>query len=151
MRLPTTIPIHDGPVRPWIDRLVAAATLSAAVGAVWFLGRVTPDARGHGTHEQLGMTPCGWAIQGYPCPTCGVTTAACHVVHGQLLRAVWANPFGAALAMAGLAAAVVALICLVRRRSFLDLIARLPYGTVVLGGILLLLASWLFKYLTFVP
>jgi hypothetical protein len=131
--------------------VIAITTVATAAGAVWLLGRVTPDARGHGTHEQLGLPPCGWAMQGYPCPTCGATTAACEVVHGHLLRAFAAHPFGAAVAIAGLLAALFALYCLLRRRSFLDVVGRLPYGLVFLLGTALLLGSWLYKYLTFVP
>jgi hypothetical protein len=121
------------------------------VGACWFLGRASPDARGHGTHEQLGLPPCGWALQGYPCPTCGATTAACYVVHGNLLRALLAHPFGAVVAVLGLLAALFALYCLCWRQSFLDVVSRLPYGLVFLLGGALLLGSWLYKYLTFVP
>lgn len=146
-----TVPLADGPVAPWLDRLVAVTTVAVALGCLWFLWQAAPDGRGHGTHEQLGLEPCGWARQGFPCPTCGVTTAACHVAHGQFLSAVVAQPFGAALAIGGLLAAVVALYCLVRRRAFVEWIGRLPLPRLVVYGVLLLLASWLYKYLTFVP
>lgn len=151
MRFPDTVPLRDGPVAPWFDRLLAIAVV---VGAAWLFVRlldVTPDPRGFDTHVQLGMAPCGWPLTyGIPCPTCGVTTAACHVMHGQLLQAVVVQPFGAALTIAGLFAAVVSSYCLLRQRSLFDLLVWLPLAKVLLAAIVLLLGSWLYKYLTFV-
>ena len=70
---------------------------------VFALSLVPPDPRGFGTHELLGMEPCGWADSGgIPCPTCGVTTAACHLVHLSPIKAVATHPFGAALAGFGI-------------------------------------------------
>lgn len=61
----------------------------------------TPDARGYGTHEQLGLGTClfrDWL--GGPCPTCGVTTSASHLAHGEL-RAAWVTqPLGVLLGAA---------------------------------------------------
>lgn len=54
-----------------------------------------PSAAGHGTHLQLGLPPCGWvAFFHHPCPTCGMTTAFTHAVHGDPLSAFRAQPFG---------------------------------------------------------
>jgi hypothetical protein len=139
-------------MRPWGDRAVAAAVLLAGIALVYVLGQVAPDARGHGTHEQLGMQPCSWPEQMQaPCPTCGVTTAATHLVHLSPVRAVGTQPFGAALAAAGIALAAWAAFCLLAQRSFMALLVRLPYGTIALGSLALLLAAWGYKYLTFVP
>jgi len=149
-----TIPVADGPVAPWLDRLIAATTAACGVGCIVLLLRATPDPRGYNTHVALplGIPPCGWPLRyGIPCPTCGVTTAACEVVHGHLLQAFVVQPFGALLALAGIAATVISVACLCRGRSTMDLVARLPYGSLLLAGLGLLLGSWLYKYLTFVP
>lgn len=58
----------------------------------------TPDPRGYGTHEQLGFSAClfrDW-LQG-PCPTCGVTTSASHLAHGELRAAWMTQPLGVLL------------------------------------------------------
>jgi Protein of unknown function (DUF2752) len=145
--------VRKGAVHPAIDRTVAAGVLVIAAAIVGLLWPLHPDPRGIGTHEQLGMEPCGWAQgpDGIPCPTCGVTTAACQLVHLHPIDAVVTQPFGAALALAGLALAGTAAFCLARQKSFLDLIAWLPYGTIAVGFTVLLLASWLYKYWTFMP
>ena len=61
------------------------------------------------------------------------------------------QPFGVALALAGLVLAAAAAVCLFRRRSFLDFLSWLPYGTIIVSGVVLLLLSWWYKYLTFAP
>jgi hypothetical protein len=132
-RQPFTIPLADGPVAPAADRAVAALVVGIAVAAVAALAGVDPDPRGFDTHVQLGMTPCGWPLHyGMPCPTCGCTTAACLVVHGRWLGAH-------------------AAFCLLRRRSFVDLAVRVPLWKVTFFGVVLLLAAWGYKCLTFAP
>ena len=118
---------------------------------MYFLLQVNPDPRGHGTHEQLGMAACGWA-ESYsrPCPTCGVTTAASHLVRLQVVQAVRTQPFGAALGGFGLWLGGVALWCLARRKSFLDFVLCLPQVRILIWGVVLLLLSWIYVDLTFV-
>lgn len=134
---------------PWSDRLVAAVIVGAAIWMVWTLVQIEPDARGHGTHEQLGMAVCSWPVQfGIPCPTCGCTTAASHLVHLSPLRALVVQPFGATLAAVALGVAAVALHSLVTARPFAERVATWPYGTATVAGIALFLLSWLYKYWT---
>ena len=131
---------------------MALVVLSAGLFFAIVLGLVSPDPRGYGTHVRLGMEPCSWpASGGLPCPTCGVTTAACHLVHLSPFKAVMTHPFGAALAATGIWLAVLAGISLVLRSSFVDKVARLPYGTLSFWALGLFLGSWLYKYLIFSP
>jgi len=68
--------------------LVPAAFTLAAVYLV-------PDARGFGTHEQLGLPACGargWL--GGPCPACGWTTALVLLWRGHPLESLAVQPFG---------------------------------------------------------
>ncbi len=146
----TTIPVHQGPRPVWLDRAIAIAVVAVAVACTAALWSVQPDTRGYDTHTQLGLAPCNWPVQyGAPCPTCGATTAAALVVHGRPLAALATHPFGAAVAVAGLALGGIAVYCLSRRRSFLDVYVQLPRAGLLLGFTLLLLGSWLYKYLTF--
>ncbi len=143
------IPLRESPYNAWADRLVALALVVAAVAFVMWLSDVDPDPRGHGTHEKLGMEPCGWARQwDMPCPTCGVTTAATHLVHLQPVAAFAVQPFGASLALGGLWVAAVALWSLLRGESFLVRVASWPYGTILVITVLLLLGSWGYRAAT---
>lgn len=63
---------------------------------------LSPDPRGHGTHQQLGLAPCSFLLlTGKPCPSCGGTTAFAHFVRGEWPSAIRANA----------AAFVLALVC----------------------------------------
>lgn len=151
-RSPFLIPLQDGPVAAWVDRLAAVSTAAVAVAGVVMLWRVDPDVRGHGTHEQFGMDPCGWPVAyGFPCPTCGCTTAACHLVHGHVLQAFVTQPFGMLAAGAGVLLGAHALWCLLRRRSFADLLVRLPFWRIVAAATALLLLAWGYKCLVWQP
>ena len=144
-----TIPVADGPVSVVADRLTALAVSSAAVALTWKLAGATPDGRGHGTHEQFGMAPCGWPeAYGIPCPTCGCTTASAQLVQGDLVGAFVTQTFGAAVAAVGLLAGAHALFCLARGRSFLDALVRLPFWRLTAGMFALFWAAWGYKYLS---
>jgi len=151
-RSPWTIPLAAGPVPAWLDRVSATVAVAAAATAFVLLWNIEPSAKGYDSHVQLGMAPCGWPrAYGIPCPTCGCTTAACLVVHGNVLQAFVVQPFGALLAIAGLLAGLHGAYCLAARRSFVDLIVRLPFWSITFGAIVLMLLAWYYKYLTFVP
>lgn len=69
-----------------------------AVGCFAVLGVaawVSPDGRGVGTHEQLGLQPCGMMVVfGLPCPTCGYTTSFAMFARGRWLASFWNQPAG---------------------------------------------------------
>lgn len=149
-KTPWTIPLAAGPVAPWLDRTLAVGTVAAAATSVAVLLPLEPDGKGYDTHTQLGLDPCGWPVAyGIPCPTCGCTTAATHLVHGAVVDAFVTQPFGAALALFGLLLGLHALVCLVLGRSFVDLIVRVSFGRWLLGAVALFLLAWGYKYLTF--
>lgn len=55
-----------------------------------------PDARGHGTHQQLGLAPCPSELFLHrPCPGCGMTTSWTALLHGKIgsaFSAHWLGP-----------------------------------------------------------
>lgn len=75
-----------------------------ALGIVTVLGlacMLTPNPQGFGTHTQLGLLPCGFfQATGYPCPSCGMTTAFAWMMRGQVGLACRANPAGSLLVIA---------------------------------------------------
>jgi Protein of unknown function (DUF2752) len=81
--------------------MVSAGMVVTALGvAAW----LTPDERGIGTHQQLGLMPCTmklWA--GIRCPSCGMTTSWSHMMHGHVVQAFQTNIGGAVLALAAMA------------------------------------------------
>jgi hypothetical protein len=81
-------------------RVLAAGVALLCLTPLVLAAFLTPAAAGHGTHAQLGMPPCGWAMYfNKPCVTCGMTTAFAHAVKLQLWDAWIAQPMGLALAV----------------------------------------------------
>ncbi len=54
-----------------------------------------PSPQGLGTHRALGLPPClFWFLTGIPCPSCGLTTSICHLVHLNFIAAFHSHPLG---------------------------------------------------------
>lgn len=71
---------------------------------------LSPDEKGLGTHQQLGLPPCSMRVVfGIRCPACGMTTSWSHFVRGQWWQSASANPGGFLLAIYSLAFALFAL------------------------------------------
>ncbi len=82
----------------WRIRLAWMIVAVICAGTLGLATRLPPNARGFGTHEALGLYPCGFVLRtGLPCPTCGMTTAFSHMMHGQVGRAFIVQPAGALL------------------------------------------------------
>lgn len=89
------------------ERVVCALLAAACLGLLATAAWLRPDSRGVGTHEALGISPCGWiAGLGIPCPTCGMTTAFSLAVRGSLWASFRVQPMGCLLAVATAATAV---------------------------------------------
>jgi hypothetical protein len=72
----------------------------ALVAGFGLSGRLSPDPRGYGTHQQLGLPGCTFQmLTQWPCPSCGGTTAFAHFVRGQWPSAVRANAAAFMLAL----------------------------------------------------
>ena len=87
------------------SRLVLVGVGLSLLGLLLTAKSLTPDPRGFGTHEQLGLTPCSfYRWTGHLCPTCGATTAWAHSMRGELAAAANANLAGTLLCFAGVIA-----------------------------------------------
>jgi hypothetical protein len=120
--------------------------LAACCAILGVSAYLKPDPRGFGTHVQLWTGQCGVLIMtGYPCPTCGMTTAFAHTVRGQWWRAFLVQPAGFILVVGVIGAAGVCGWTLVRGRWPR---VRLPFVTpyrLFFALLVLLLGSWAFK------
>lgn len=81
--------------RLWSVVIAAGCLAMLLIGA-----QLSPSSAGHGTHTQLGLPRCGWEMAlGFPCATCGMTTAISHASRGRIGPALASQPFGALLAV----------------------------------------------------
>lgn len=84
---------NDAPVS--LERALWWSLALGCAGLLVTAAMMEPDARGYGTHAQLGLPPCGFLLlTGAPCPGCGLTTAFAHAIRGDWMLAADANPFG---------------------------------------------------------
>ena len=99
-----------------------------------------------GTHQQLGLPGCSLPmLTGYPCPSCGMTTAFAHAVRGQFIDAFLAQPAGLCLALATGVVVMLAGFSVVTGRSWSINWYRVPAGWLTLGVIAVILGAWAFK------
>ena len=108
-----------------------------------------PDARGFGTHQQLGLGTCTvLAMTGWPCPMCGMTTAFTHMAHLQPIAALEAQPFGTLLFVCTALLAILALTEVLLARGLFETVwrrlsaAEVPIAIATLAG---LIFGWLYK------
>lgn len=87
------------PLTNWGRAAVAVTVLFLVCGFALSVS-LKPDRRGLGTHQSLGLPPCGVRVLfGVVCPSCGSTTSFAHFVRGEWWQAVQANMSAFGLAM----------------------------------------------------
>lgn len=146
---PSVAAAAPGPLRASRGERATCAALSLAAAAVIGIAAwLDPSPTGVGTHQALGLAPCGWMSgMGVPCPTCGMTTAFAHAAHGDLPASFRAQPMGLVLAIGTAAVGIVcAHVALTGSRLGHVLGARLTPRAILSLGVLALLA-WGWKFL----
>ena len=84
----------------WEGRLITAFCGGLLLAGFTVAAALPPDPRGFGTHQALGLPPCGFRIwYGIPCPCCGCTTCFALFVRGRWAEALTANAGGFVLAL----------------------------------------------------
>lgn len=131
MNLALTLPAS--PPRAWPTRLFWALAGAVAWGVLLTAAWLQPDARGYGTHQQLGLPPCMFeAFTHIPCPGCGLTTSFAYMAHGRVFSAFGAHLMGPELFLMTLAVALAAPWA-VRRALPVLWVLSLPGTTVALS------------------
>jgi hypothetical protein len=133
------------PTAPWNSyRLAALVVTLASLAILVVAALVTPNPRGVGTHKQLGLTACGFYERtGYPCPTCGMTTAFAHMVRGRIWNAFAVQPAGALAALLCAFTFLTGTYVTFTGKSLDQYTSRLNVLRVLLIVALVVLASWL--------
>lgn len=82
-----------------LGRFVCVVVALMCVAVLATAASVRPDPRGYGTHERLGLRPCGFQLMfNLPCPSCGSTTSFAHFVRGEFGNSARTNPAAMLLA-----------------------------------------------------
>lgn len=118
-------------------------TLAISLGLLLVAASLSPDPSGTGTHQKLGLPPCGFqAATGLPCATCGMTTSFAHAANGRLDRSLAAQPAGATLALLTAMIAVTSAVTLITGASLEPLARRLLRPRWLAVGIGWILLIW---------
>jgi hypothetical protein len=95
------------------------------------------------THRQLGLPPCSfYALTGYPCPACGMTTSFALLVHGDLVHSLRANWAGTVLAVLGLLFIPWAIASIWWRRTLFIRSVEWTATLVLVGFMTLMMLRW---------
>lgn len=134
------------PSDPVISRGAALIGLGVCIAILGTAAWMTPDPRGHGSHEQLGLPPCGMvATWGLPCPTCGMCTSFSLAIRGRFLTAFVTQPAGLVIFLVVIAACMECAHWVWRKQSlFQRRLVWSPSGWVLLA-VGVLLAGWVYK------
>ncbi len=154
-------PLTGHPLGPMFIRLDNKATARtrwraiivglACFGLLFTAWTLSPDARGLGTHRQLGLAPCSLVMMtGYPCPTCGMTTAFSHAVRGQLLSALNVQPAGLFAATMVLLVGLIAITTALTGRAWRINWFRVSPFQIGIACVVILLAGWGYKVVVMV-
>jgi len=130
-------------------RFIAGAVAALCLALLVTASKLDPDTHGHGTHEQLGLTPCAWPVLfDLPCPACGMTTACAHAADLEFASAFATQPMGAMVAIAAAVTFWIALHTAFTGSRSLTAFASVFAGKgaiVLIGG---LIAAWVYKIVT---
>ncbi len=135
-----------------LGRRTRWALAVAAVGVAGVLGvarGLEPDPRGFGTHQQLGLPPCSFqTLTGFPCPSCGMTTAFAWTTRGRVDRAWRANPAGALLAPACVMLVPWLLVASATGRTPGTRSPEMVLTALVVATVALSLVAWIVRFYT---
>jgi len=127
----------------WLILLLAAGALAGL--AVLGLA-LEPDARGVGTHEQLGLRPClTMELWNVPCPGCGVTTSVTLATQGRFLDALKNQPFGFAVWLFVLGFVAWAALGHLRGRDLWERLHAVRARPWLWAGGVLCVTGWIYK------
>lgn len=133
---------------PWATRGIALAVFVPTLAVLLTAASLRADDAGMGTHTQLGLSPCGFqAATGFPCATCGMTTAFTHAADGRLIAALLTQPAGLVLAILTAMAAIVSGWSLATAMPLAPLGRALWRPRVVVSLVAVVLGGWLYTVL----
>ncbi len=143
---PIYVRLEGQPRMAWLERLLALAIAVGAIAVLITAAMIEPDARGVGTHEQLGMQPCQFlARTGLPCAGCGMTTSFAYFVRGHWIASFTTQPFAFVLALGCCIAFWGGLYCAITGKASYRLLKMIPMKAHLLFWLPFGLFGWAWK------
>jgi hypothetical protein len=137
-------PLGEG--KPAVIFLPYIAYLIFLTVLFFLLFQLEPSESGHGTHRQLGFPACGFlTVTGYPCPSCGITTAFVYAARGKWYDALKAQPFGLILFLTLCATGLISIIGILRKIPPSRLMNSREFEILQVGMLILFFLGWVYK------
>lgn len=127
-------------------RILSLIISAACLGLMITAARLAPSPTGMGTHTQLGLDQCQFALRtGLPCPSCGMTTSFAWFARGNFPASFYIQPMGAMLALSAIVTFWAGLYIALTGRSVYRLLALGPSRYYVPLFMALAVAAWAWK------
>jgi len=127
-------------------RILAMGISFACLAIMITAARLAPSPTGMGTHTQLGLDQCQFALRtGLPCPSCGMTTSFSWLARGNFPASFYVQPMGAVLALLTVVTFWAGLYIAATGRSLYRLIALGPSRYYVPAIMALAVIAWAWK------
>ncbi|MCH7960126.1 MAG: DUF2752 domain-containing protein [Candidatus Hydrogenedentes bacterium] len=132
------------------ERFGAIAYCLAVAAVLGLAATLTPDERGLGTHEQLGLGSCQMVLLfGIPCMFCGMTTTFALIMHGDFLDGILNQPVGALIALYSIISIMFFGVFGVSGKIPRGIGFHLINGRRVIGALSVLSLGWVYKLIAF--
>ena len=143
---PIYVGMHFPPRLSVGGRILAVLLAGGSLGVLVVAARLQPDPRGFGTHEALGLQPCGFLLRtGIPCAGCGMTTSFADAVRGHFVASFMAQPFGLVLCLVTAITFWSALYVAVTGRPAYRLLSLVPSRIHLIAWPAMATAGWVWK------
>ena len=133
-------------ILPRQDKVLYLAA-SGAAAVLLLVGRLLqPSPGGVGTHEQLGLPPCGFLyFTGIPCPGCGLTTSVAYAAHLHFYESIATQPFGFVVFLLATLSIPASVYLIYRRIPYAELLNFRGKSFLTYLLLTLFLFSWFYK------
>jgi hypothetical protein len=132
-----------------LSRVLPFLCVFFTVSILYVASQLEADGTGIGTHQQLGLEPCGFLTRFHiPCMMCGMTTSFSLYMDTQILKGIDNQPFSFVIFMITVYMSILALLDLMNpRRRIIRFVEKLQSAdrNVYIALLIFFFSSWIMK------